>query len=98
MKKKIVSAVLLVFYTIAFCITLSFGWMIQETIDTVNFINVDYSKDSSNKLTISPTDVEIEVWGVDENGDYLKIENDQALVINNVVPGEARTFRLRFRN
>lgn len=98
MKKKIVSAVLLVFYTIAFGITLSFGWMIQETIDTVNFINVDYSKDSSNKLTISPTDVEIEVWGVDENGDYLKIENDQALVINNVVPGEARTFRLRFRN
>lgn len=98
MRKKIFSAALLALYVVAFCITISFGWMIQETIDTVNFINIDYSKNSANKLTVSPTDVEIEIWGVDENGDYVKIENDQALVINNVVPGEARTFRIRFRN
>ena len=98
MKKKIFSVMMLALYTLAFGVTVSFGWMIQETIDTVNYIYVDYSIDSGNKLTISPTDIDIEVWGVNENGDYVKIENNQSLIINNVVPGEARTFRLRFRN
>jgi hypothetical protein len=98
MKKKILSVMMLAFYTVAFAVTLSFGWMIQDTIDTVNYINADYSQNSENKLTISPTDIDIEVWGVSENGEYVKIENNQSLIINNVVPGEARTFRLRFRN
>ncbi len=98
MKKKMLSVMMLAFYTVAFGITVSFGWMIQDTIDTVNYINVDYSQKSENKLTISPTDIDIEVWGVNENGDYVKIENNQSLIINDVVPGEARAFRLRFRN
>jgi hypothetical protein len=98
MKKRILSVVMLALYTIAFGVTISFAWMIQESIDTVNHINVDYSQGSGNTLTISPTEIDIEVWGVNENGDYVKIENNQALVISNVVPGEARTFRLRFRN
>jgi hypothetical protein len=98
MKKKILSIIMLTIYTVAFGITISFAWMIQETIDTVNYINVDYSQNSGNTLTISPTDIDIEVWGVNENGEYTKIENNQSLIISNVVPGEARTFRLRFRN
>ena len=98
MKKKILSVTMLVLYTLALGIAVSFGWMIQEKIDTVNFISVDFSKDSRSKLTISPTEIEIEVWGVNENGEYSKMENSQSLVIDNIVPGEARPFRLRFRN
>lgn len=98
MKKKILSALMLAIYTIAFAVTVSFAWMIQDTIDTVNHINVDFSQESENKLTISPTEIDIEIWGVNENGDYVKIENNQALAINNVVPGEAKTFRIRLRN
>ena len=98
MKKKILSALMLAIYTIAFAVTVSFAWMIQDTIDTVNHINIDFSQESENKLTISPTEIDIEIWGVNENGDYVKIENNQALAINNVVPGEAKTFRIRLRN
>ena len=98
MRKKILSALMLAIYTIAFAVTVSFAWMIQDTIDTVNHINIDFSQESENKLTISPTEIDIEIWGVNENGDYVKIENNQALAINNVVPGEAKTFRIRLRN
>ena len=98
MKKKIISIVMLAFYTIAFAVTISFGWMIQETIDTVNYIDIDYSQPGKNKLTVSPTDVEIEVWGINDAGEYVQIANNQALALNNVVPGEARTFRIRLKN
>lgn len=98
MRKKILSVVMLFLYSIAFGVSISFGWMIQDTIDTVNYINVDYSQGSENKLTVSPTEIDIEIWGVNADGQYAKLENDQVLNINDVVPGEARTFRIRFRN
>lgn len=98
MKKKILSVTLLIVYTVAMIVTISFAWMIQDAIDTVHYVNVDYSQGSGNKLTVSPTEIDMEIWGVDKNGELVNLKNDQALIMKDVVPNEAKMFRIRFRN
>lgn len=96
MKNKIQTIAVLTLAILLLVISVSFAWMLQVDDSLLRYLILDYTQQNGKSLVVASQDIEMTILrqvGEDNFG-----ETNEELVISELIPGNAQTFRIRIKN
>ena len=96
MKKKIQTIAVLTLAILLLVISVSFAWMLQVDDSLIKNLLIDYTQQNGNSLVVASHDVEMSILRQVDDDTFG--ETQEALELSELIPGNAKSFRIRIKN
>ena len=96
MKNKIQTIAVLTVAILLLVVSVSFAWMLQVDDSLLRYLLLDYTQQNGNSLVVASHDVEMSILRQIDEDTFNETQED--MVISELIPGNAQTFRIRIKN
>jgi len=96
MKNKIQTIAVLTLAILLLVVSVSFAWMLQVDDSLLRYLLIDYTQQNGNSLVVASHDIEMSILKQIDEDTFGETTED--LVISEMIPGNAQTFRIRIKN